>query len=356
MSIEELSEKLSIGDAAALLFKVMEKNNSLSKSKRFGLYPINDWGAFRRAKTLESSRWLASKIKFTSDANDFNSMPDSLKQPLLMCFGFFAVADGGISDLLAYRMILTAESYEQQYYYVVQLDNERVHNETYGKMIYTLISSEKQRDEVFNYVKSVESIRRMTGFIEDAISRSSDHKILLMSLACSEYIMFTPLFCIIFWYKTYLPGKLEGIIFSNIEIAKDEAQHCLNACMQYKNLKEKFTEAEAHDFVSKFVHVVSLFADDALKGTENMKDLTPDNVKQYIRFVADDLLEKLGYSPLYSVSNPFHWMIYTSLVPKENFFEKEVSQYKLYNVDDEVRNAYNLCHGNPSQSDEEILF
>lgn len=345
MDLEKLSDHLSIGDAAALLFKVLEKKSAIKKSKRFGLYPISDWGAFARAKCLEASFWMASKVRFTSDIDDFNSMPEELRKPLLMCFGFFAVGDGGISDLLAYRMILMSDSYEKQYYYVIQMNNERVHNETYGKMIYTLVPSSEQREEIFNYVDSVQSIKNMSQYIEDAISQSSSPKVLLLSLACAEYIMFTPLFCIIFWYKAYMRGKLRGIIFSNIEIAKDEAQHCLNACEQYNELSDKFSKEEAHEFVDRFVAVVSQFADEALKDVKNMKDLTPANVKQYIQFVADDLLEKIHYPPLYKVENPFIWMLYTGLTVKENFYEDDVSQYKHFNVEEEVSEANRLCNG-----------
>lgn len=351
IDIEKLSDELTISQASALLFRVLDKKSTLSKSKRFGLYPIKDWAAFERAKKLEASLWPASRVKFTTDIDDFNNLPDQLKKPLIMCFGFFAVGDGGISDLLAYRMILMSDSYEMQYYYVIQLNNERVHNETYGKMIYTLISSQSEREKIFDYVNSVRSIKKMSGFIENAIKECSSQTVLLLSLACAEYIMFTPLFCIIFWYKAYYRGKLPGIIFSNVEIAKDEGQHCLNACKLYRALGDKLSEADVHRFVDSFVEVVSEFGDDALENATNMQDLTPKNVRQYIKYVADDLLEKLGYKSSYHVSNPFEWMIYTNLVAKENFYETDVSQYKMLNVEEEVKEAYELCVGSPPTSE-----
>ena len=50
-------------------------------------------------------------------------------------------------------------------------------------------------------------------------------------------------------------------------------------------------------------------------------------MKQYIQFVTDYWLVKLGYSKLFNASNPFPFMEYLSLETKTNFFERRVSEY-----------------------------
>ena len=47
----------------------------------------------------------------------------------------------------------------------------------------------------------------------------------------------------------------------------------------------------------------------------------------YIEFVADRLLEALGYRKLYHSRNPFDFMEMISMQGKTNFFEKRVSEY-----------------------------
>jgi ribonucleotide reductase beta subunit family protein with ferritin-like domain len=52
-----------------------------------------------------------------------------------------------------------------------------------------------------------------------------------------------------------------------------------------------------------------------------------DQMKQYIRYVADRMLKQLGYAPLFGAENPFAWMETISLEGKTNFFEKRVGDY-----------------------------
>ena len=53
---------------------------------------------------------------------------------------------------------------------------------------------------------------------------------------------------------------------------------------------------------------------------------------KYIEFVADRLLEQLGYEPLYKIDkDPTGFMELISLRIKTNFFEKRVSSYSKAN-------------------------
>ena len=55
-------------------------------------------------------------------------------------------------------------------------------------------------------------------------------------------------------------------------------------------------------------------------------------MSQYIEFVADRLLEALGYNKVYLTTNPFPWMELISLQGKTNFFEKRVAEYQKAGV------------------------
>ena len=65
---------------------------------------------------------------------------------------------------------------------------------------------------------------------------------------------------------------------------------------------------------------------------------------QYIEFVADRLLQSLGYNKYYFTSNPFDFMEKISLEGKTNFFEKRVAEYAKANVmnDEETQNIFEL--------------
>jgi ribonucleotide reductase beta subunit family protein with ferritin-like domain len=55
--------------------------------------------------------------------------------------------------------------------------------------------------------------------------------------------------------------------------------------------------------------------------------LKVEDMVAYTKCVADTLLEYMGYSKIYNVSNPLEWMVLISLINKSNFFEKKVSEY-----------------------------
>lgn len=338
--IEKLSEELTLAEAGALLAKVHEKRSQVSKAKRFGLYPINDWNSYVRMKNLEASYWPASEVKFHNDIESFNSLTEEEKKPLLMAFGFFAVGDGTITSMLAFRLLCMAPTLERQLFYIVQLNNERIHAETYSNMIHTLVPEEKERMAIFEAVNNVKSISKMNQLIEESLVTLDGEKELYFLLASTEYIMFTPLFCIIFWYRAYHKGKIREVILSNELIAKDEASHCVNGTENYKDLPKeaKYTDEEIWVKIDAFVEKVCDFARETLENI-NLPELTPENVIQYTKYVADDQLERMGHKKLYGVQSPFVWMDFTKLVNKTNFYEGTVGEYGRFNVQKEVEQA-----------------
>src|SRR5579875_2330377 len=341
--LDQLADKLTIYEASSLIARIHEKKCK-SKAKRFGLFPITDWAAFHRTLKLESSFWLSHEIDFSNDINHFLAFTEEEKQPLLMAFGFFDVGDGSIVNMLAYQMILISDTLEKQNFYVVQLDNERVHAMTYATMIYTLVEDPNEREKIFNAVENIKSIKNMNKFIEESFTYPDGERQIYVSLAASEYIMFTPLFCIIFWYRAYKRGKIPMVILSNELIAQDEAAHCYNGCENYKLLSTKYTDEEIWKLIDKVVLLVSDFADEVLTNV-HLVDLTPDNVKKYIKFVADDLLLRLGHNKFYNVENPFIWMDFTNLINKTNLYEGRNIQYRRFNVDQTIDKLKKLMDG-----------
>jgi len=194
----------------------------------------------------------------------------------------------------------------------------------------------------------------MTKYIEDILSEESLSKI-YVALACGEYLMFTPLFCIVFWYRAYLSGKLKQLIFANEQILKDEALHCYNGCENYKALPrdQQLTSEVLIEMISVVVGLVDEFADETLSDI-NLTDLTPDNVKQYIRVVADDLLVSLGSKPFYQAENPFPWMEFLRLRNKTNFYEGTVGEYTRFNLADSLKQAGIFSGENTEPEVEEV--
>jgi ribonucleotide reductase beta subunit family protein with ferritin-like domain len=316
------------------LAEISRGRSGKSVSKRLNLFPLEDFPAYQRAKVMESSFWTAQEIHFEHDVAHFEALPEAEREILLRTFGFFAVADGSVIETLAYRLIVLARTPEQRLFYIKQLDNETVHAETYGLMIEHLVGDKKKAAEVRNYAETVKSIKRMTGYLDDLIDNCSDERTAYVTLTIGEYLLFSPLFAIIFWFRAFRKGKLLNIIFSNEQIAKDEGQHCLNGCAMYRELPEmeQFSDEEIHGLIDRVVRLMDDFVVETLSDCR-VPNFEIPKFKQYIRYVADDLLHVLKHAPLYRIEeNPLIWMSFMHFRNKTNFYEGSVGEYQRGNV------------------------
>lgn len=150
----------------------------------------------------------------------------------------------------------------------------------------------------------------------------------LVAFAAVEGIFFSGSFCSIFWLRKR--GLMPGLSFSNDLISRDEGLHCDFACQLYQLLERKLAQEIVHDIIGGAVEVEKAFVSSALPAS--LIGMNADLMSQYIEYCADRLLASLGYSPLFSVQNPFPWMDLISLQGKTNFFERRVGEYQRANV------------------------
>jgi ribonucleoside-diphosphate reductase beta chain len=89
--------------------------------------------------------------------------------------------------------------------------------------------------------------------------------------------------------------------------------------------------AEFQDIVStnikRAVELEVTYAKDCLP--RGILGLNAEAVAQYVQYVADRRLERLGLATVYNVENPFPWMSEIMDLKKEkNFFETRVTEYQ----------------------------
>ena len=79
--------------------------------------------------------------------------------------------------------------------------------------------------------------------------------------------------------------------------------------------------------IKRAVELESAYANDCLP--RGILGLNADAVVQYVQYVADRRLERIGLAKIYGVENPFPWMSEIIDLKKEkNFFETRVTEYK----------------------------
>jgi ribonucleoside-diphosphate reductase beta chain len=81
------------------------------------------------------------------------------------------------------------------------------------------------------------------------------------------------------------------------------------------------------DLVKEAVELEYAYAADCLP--RGILGLSAPMFREYVQYIADRRLERIGLQPQYSSKNPFPWMSETIDLGKEkNFFETRVTEYQ----------------------------
>ncbi|MDU0370656.1 ribonucleoside-diphosphate reductase small subunit [Hymenobacter endophyticus] len=306
---------------------------------RFVLFPIQHNDVWQMYKKAEASFWTAEEIDLSQDQKDWDSLNDGERHFISHVLAFFAASDGIVNENLAVNFMQEVQMAEARCFYGFQVMMENIHSETYSLLIDTYIKDPKQKDYLFNALETVPAVAKKGEWAIKWIN-SENFTERLIAFAAVEGIFFSGSFCSIFWLKKR--GLMPGLTFSNELISRDEGLHCDFACLLYKDhLQNKLPESRVHEIIKDAVQIEQEFVTDALP--VNLIGMNAKSMSQYIEFVADRLLESLGYSKIYGASNPFDFMEMISLQGKTNFFEKRVAEYQKAGVMSErTENAFSL--------------
>ncbi|NVO32593.1 ribonucleoside-diphosphate reductase small subunit [Hymenobacter lapidiphilus] len=306
---------------------------------RFVLFPIQHDDVWQFYKKAEASFWTAEEIDLSQDQKDWDNLNDGERHFISHVLAFFAASDGIVNENLAINFMQEVQMAEARCFYGFQVMMENIHSETYSLLIDTYIKDPKQKDYLFNALETVPCVKKKGDWAIKWIN-SENFTERLIAFAAVEGIFFSGSFCSIFWLKKR--GLMPGLTFSNELISRDEGLHCDFACLLYKDhLQNKLPEARVQEIIRDAVQIEQEFVTDALP--VNLIGMNAKSMNQYIEFVADRLLESLGYSRIYNATNPFDFMEMISLQGKTNFFEKRVAEYQKAGVMSErTENAFSL--------------
>ncbi len=130
-------------------------------------------------------------------------------------------------------------------------------------------------------------------------------------------------------------GKMRGMGQIIAWSARDETLHTESIIRLYKTFLSENPEVD-HEFLKRDLYKIC----DTIVGLEDnfitlafgvggIEGLTAEDVKLYIRYIADRRLVQLGLEPMYRIAkNPLPWMDeILNGVEHTNFFENRVTEY-----------------------------
>lgn len=288
---------------------------------RFVLFPIKYDKIWAMYKQSVNSFWTAEEVDLSADQKDWERLTDGERHFITNVLAFFAASDGIVNENLAVNMMNAVQLPEARCFYGFQIMIENIHSEMYSLLIDTYVKDPNEKHRLFNAIETVPCVTKKAEWALRWIENGSFAE-RLVAFAAVEGIFFSGSFCSIFWLKKR--GLMPGLATSNEFISRDEGMHCDFACLLYGMLQHKLTEQQVVDLIKSAVEIEQEFVTDALPVA--LIGMNAKLMSQYIEFVADRLLNSLGYNKIYS-TNPFDFMETISLEGKTNFFEKRVSEY-----------------------------
>jgi ribonucleoside-diphosphate reductase beta chain len=291
---------------------------------RFVIFPIEYHDIWEYYKQHQAAFWTAEEVDLTHDLKDWESLSDNERYFIKNILSFFAASDGIVNENLAENFYKEVQYPEAKFFYGFQLAMENIHSLMYSLLIDTYISNPKEKLECFNAIEHLPAIQKKAKWALDWIENSSFQE-RLIAFAAVEGIFFSGSFCSIFWLKNR--GLMPGLCNANALIFKDENLHCDFAIHLLNNhCVEKPSESRIKEILLSALEIEKEFITESLP--VSLIGMNSNLMKQYLEFIVDGLLVKLGCSKHFKSENPFKFMEQIAIETKGNFFESRGIEYQ----------------------------
>jgi ribonucleoside-diphosphate reductase beta chain len=293
-----------------------------------------------------ANNWTPEEISMQRDIEQWKSataLTADERRLVLWNLGFFSTAE----SLTANNLVLTVYKYvtnpECRQYLLRQAFEEAIHTDTF---IYCCDSLGLNSNEIYNMYQTIPSIAKKDGFVvqltqsilDPNFNTDSPENIqrflhdLIGFYVIMEGIFFYAGFAMMLALKRQ--NKMTGIGEQFEYIMRDESLHLAFGCDLINTIKmenpESWTESFQKEIVVLIQQSVELEAAYAFDACPNgMLGITPQLFVDYVKYIADRRLERIGFPKIYGASNPFPWMSQSTDLSKEkNFFETRVTEYQ----------------------------
>jgi ribonucleoside-diphosphate reductase beta chain len=282
----------------------------------------------------EQSHWLHSEVPMLEDVKDWkNRLTMEEKQFLTHIFRFFTqgdidVAGGYVKNYLPYfpqpevRMMLLGFA-----------AREALHVAAYSHLIETL----GLPDTMYNQFLEYQAMKDKHDFVTDIAAQNTTKEntathIATFSAFTEGMQLFSSFIMLLNFPRNGMMRGMGQIVTWSIV---DETMHTENMIKLFRTYIKENPEIWNDDLKSriytiaeKMVELEDKFIDLAF-GMGPMKNLTSEDVKQYIRYIADRRLISLGMKGIFKVKrNPLPWVEEMINAPTHtNFFENRSTDY-----------------------------
>ncbi len=318
-------------------------NNSTDPNK---ILPMKYHWAREYYKSGVANNWTPEEISMQKDIEQWRVpgvLSETERKLILWNLGFFATAESLTANNIVLAVYSHVSNPECRQYLLRQAFEEAIHTDTF---IYCCDSLGLDPEYIYNMYKNVASIRAKDDFVVNLTKSIFDPN---FSTKGSENIQKFVLDLVgfymimegIFFYAGFAmmlalkrQQKMVGIGEQFEYIMRDESLHLAFGCDLINTIVQENPEIWTQAFQDQIVDLVkqavvleSNYAVDACP--QGLLGINSKQFCNYVEYIADRRLERVGLPKVYFTENPFPWMAQaTDLTKEKNFFESRVTEYR----------------------------
>jgi len=276
--------------------------------------------------------WLPEEVPLADDVRDWKkNLEPSEKNLLTQIFRFFTQADIEVNNCYMKHYSQVFMPTEVQMMLSAFSNMETVHIAAYSHLLDTIGMPESEYTAFMKYKEMKDKYDYMQQF--NVESKEDIALTLAVFGAFTEGLQLFASFAILLNFPRW--GKMKGMGQIVTWSARDETLHTQSIIRLFKTFCDENPEVWTDELRSKLYVACNTIVThedafiDLAFGLGEVQGLTPNEVKSYIRFIADRRLGQLGLQPMYQIEkNPLPWLDdMLNGVEHTNFFENRVTEY-----------------------------
>jgi len=272
----------------------------------------------------EQSHWLHTEVPMSEDVKDYKKLSSNEQEFLTKILRFFVQGDLDIGSGYHDHYIPVFKQPEVRMMMSGFAGREALHVAAYAHLIETLGLPESTYNEFLQYKEMVEK----HDYINNLNAAPMAEKIAAISAFGEGMQLFSSFVMLLNFARN---GKLKGLGQIIAWSIVDETQHAEGMIKVYreyvKHHQDETTSDRIKEIADQMVGLEDQFVDLAFSMVE-VEKLTKEEVKQYIRYIADRRLISMGMKGIYKIKkNPLPWVDGMLGVSHTNFFEQRVTDY-----------------------------
>jgi ribonucleoside-diphosphate reductase beta chain len=309
------------------------------------LRPMRYPDFYDRYRAAIRNTWTVEEVDLGGDLPDLATLSPGERHLVNRLVAFFATGDTIVANNLVLNLYRHLNAPEARLYLSRQLFEEAVHVQFYLTLLDTYLPDDASRGEAFAAVDNIPSIARKAKFcfrwIDSVfdlhtLSTVEDRRRFLLNLicfaACIEGLFFYGAFAYVYWLRSR--GLLDGLATGTNWVFRDESMHMDFAFAVVDTVRAE----EPGLFDDELGKQVTLMLEDAVDAElafaedlcgAGLPGMTTADMREYLQYVADQRLARLGLPIRFGSRNPFGFMALQDVQELANFFERRVTAYQV---------------------------